>query len=211
MNEPDFAEPARLYGLDECEIAWRTPHSIFVWWELTEAGIARARTDHPVAANARRVLRLFKKHPGSGHREHRDFVLDWNEGNQHLPCAVAGATVRVAVGLLTDEGFFVPLAHSSVVRLPPGEPDHETASRWAVQEAADDTAGVHLSDALGGAGGSSPLRLRNVGWRVVDSAAPAASPQGASGPSSPWDGPQHQPGAAQASSLTARKETHGER
>lgn len=133
ITEPDFAELPHAYGIDECEIAWRTPHTLFAWWELTEAGLERARTEHPVCQHGRRVLRLFIKHPRSGDREHRDFAIEWNEGRQHLPCNIAGATVRVAIGLVSDEGLFVPLAHSSVVRLPPSGPDQEEASRWAIQ------------------------------------------------------------------------------
>lgn len=156
MNEPDFEEPKRVYGLDECEIAWRTPHSIFVWWELSEAGLQKAHRETPVSVGAKAVLRLFLKHPGSGAREHRDFSLTWNEGHLHLPCAIGGATVRVALGLLTEEGFFVPLTHSSVVRLPPGAPDTEVATRWAIQEVA--SGAVTVSEA-----GSQPaVLLRTV-------------------------------------------------
>jgi hypothetical protein len=33
-----------------------------------------------------------------------------------------GAHLRVAVGLLSSEGYFAPIAHSSLVRVPPAEP-----------------------------------------------------------------------------------------
>ncbi len=164
MNEPDFAEPRRLYGLDECEIAWRTPHSIFVWWELSQAGLERAHRETPETQQAQAVLRLFVKHPASGAREHRDFPLSWHEGHQHLPCATSGSTVRVALGLLTNEGFFVPLAHSAVVRLPPAGPDVEVSTRWAQQELVD-----------GELAAQHQLAPQTVGLRLVPPPATAES------------------------------------
>jgi hypothetical protein len=38
--------------------------------------------------------------------------------------------VRVAVGLLSPEGYFAPIAHSSLVRVPYAEPGPEGAVEW---------------------------------------------------------------------------------
>jgi hypothetical protein len=130
----DYEELPETYGVDECELLYRDPHNAFTYWEVTEAGLAAARAQLGQSAEgARRVLRLFITSPGGDgatHRDLSDLEVHWNHGRRYLHVPHAGAQVRVAIGLLSKEGYFAPIAHSSLVRLPPAGPSSEAAVEW---------------------------------------------------------------------------------
>jgi hypothetical protein len=121
----DYEELPETYGVDECEVLFKDPFWVFTYWEVTERGLEAARAQLGQSAGAARlVMRLFTTVPGDGKvdRELRDVDLTWNHGRRYLPAPRAGAHLRIAVGLLTPEGYFAPIAHSSLVRVPPAEP-----------------------------------------------------------------------------------------
>ncbi|MGZ3442547.1 MAG: DUF4912 domain-containing protein, partial [Polyangia bacterium] len=76
------------------------------------------------AQSSKLVLRLFTTVPGPEgvDRQIQDVDLPWNHGRRYMQAPKAGAHLRVAVGLLSGEGYFAPIAHSSLVRVPPAEP-----------------------------------------------------------------------------------------
>src|SRR5207302_311040 len=61
--------------------------------------------------------------PGHGPNDTtRDYALDGTRGRRYLPSPRAGVRLRAATGLVAPSGLFAPIAHSSVVRVPPAEP-----------------------------------------------------------------------------------------
>jgi hypothetical protein len=121
----DFEELPEVYGVDECELTAKDPAQVFAWWEVTEAGLDGARAQlGQSAGSAHLVLRLFTTVPVNGHveREISDVALSWNHGRRYLQAPRPGAHLRIAVGLLSKEGYFAPIAHSSLVRVPPSQP-----------------------------------------------------------------------------------------
>ncbi len=121
----DFAEPPDTYGVDECELLYKDPHTAFAYWEVTDGGLASARAQlSQSAASARLVLRLFTTSSGPNglEREVKDVDLQWNHGRTYFHVPRPGSHLRVAVGLLSAEGYFAPIAHSSLHRLPPTGP-----------------------------------------------------------------------------------------
>lgn len=126
----DLEEPPETYGVDECEVLYKDPFSIFVYWEVTDAGLAAARAQlGPSGASARLILRIFNSAAPPDRRVH-DVDLSWNHGRRHLPAPQSGAQLRVAVGLLTAEGYFAPIAHSTSIRVPPSEPAPDGPVEW---------------------------------------------------------------------------------
>ena len=124
------------YGRDEVEILSKDPHWYFIYWEVTEAGFATAHRQLEIAEGAGRlVLRIFVTTQaatgGREHREIRDLHLHARHGKKYLESPRAGAHLRAAVGLLTAEGLFSPIAQSHPLRLPPTQPSTETAVEWA--------------------------------------------------------------------------------
>ncbi|MGZ3428479.1 MAG: DUF4912 domain-containing protein [Polyangia bacterium] len=121
----DFEELPETYGVDECEVLFKDPFWVFAYWEVSEGGISSARAQLGQSAQSSKlVLRLFTTVPGPEgvDRQIQDVDLPWNHGRRYMQAPKAGAHLRVAVGLLSGEGYFAPIAHSSLVRVPPAEP-----------------------------------------------------------------------------------------
>jgi hypothetical protein len=131
----DLEELPERYGVDEVEVMYKDPWWCFVYWEVTDSGLDAARRQLGASAqSARLVLRLFTTVPAQGNpvREVRDVPLAWNHGRRYVEAPRPGALLRVAVGLLSGEGYFAPIAHSSMWRLPPPHPapSSQTAREW---------------------------------------------------------------------------------
>ena len=121
----DFEELPETYGVDECEVLFKDPFWVFAYWEVTEGGISSARAQLGQSAQTSKlVLRMFTTVPGPEgvDRQIADIDLPWNHGRRYMQAPKPGAHLRVAVGLLSGEGYFAPIAHSSLVRVPPAEP-----------------------------------------------------------------------------------------
>jgi hypothetical protein len=121
----DFEELPDHYGVDECEVLDKDPFWVFAYWEVTDRGLAAARAQLGQSADgARLVLRMFTTvpKPEGVERLLHDVELPGHHGRRYLQSPRPGAHLRVAVGLLSREGYFAPIAHSSLVRVPPTEP-----------------------------------------------------------------------------------------
>jgi hypothetical protein len=143
----DLSELPETYGKDEVGILSKDPLWYFVYWEVTAAGEAAAREQlGPSGEAARLVLRLFITIGGgplpggaaSGHglsygreiRELRDVTLPHLHGRKYLEAPRPGALLRAAVGVLSVEGYFAPIAHSAPVRMPPQQAAPQTSAEW---------------------------------------------------------------------------------
>jgi hypothetical protein len=147
MGMLDFEELPDAYGVDECELLAKDPFHVFAYWEVTEAGIdaARARIGEE-AAQARLVMRVVATHvPGEPgpERESRDFSLEGWRGRRYLPVPRPGMRLRVACGLVTPSGLFVPITHSTQLKVPPAEPATEVSTEW-MEVLPDRSAGLRL-------------------------------------------------------------------
>jgi hypothetical protein len=121
----DFAELPETYGVDECAVLFKNPFWVFAYWEVTEAGMQAARAQLGESARAARpVLRLFTTVANADgvERDIRDVDLTTLSGRQYLRAPRAGAHLRIAIGLLSSEGYFAPITHSSLIRVPPHHP-----------------------------------------------------------------------------------------
>ncbi len=121
----DLEELPEIYGVDECEVLYKDPWWVFAYWEVTDGGLDAARAQlGPSAASSRLVLRLFSTlHDDVNvEREVHDVDLHTHHGRRYLPTVKPGAQLRVAVGLLSQEGYFASIAHSSLQRIPYAEP-----------------------------------------------------------------------------------------
>lgn len=130
----EFEDLPSSYGKDEIALLCQGPRQFFVYWEVTDAGLADARDHLRLAAGqGTLVLRIFDTSVQPGGRELRDVrdvTIEEPVGSQYLDAQRAGAVVRAAVGLLSAEGLFVPIAHSSPLQVPPEQPARETSAEW---------------------------------------------------------------------------------
>ncbi len=194
----DFEELPETYGVDECEVLFKDPFWVFAYWEITDGGVASARAQLGASAEtARLVMRLFTTVPGPEgvDRQIQDVDLPWNHGRRYLQAPKPGAHLRVAVGLLSSEGYFAPIAHSSLLRVPPAEPQPGPVEWMEVVPARSrgrqrepliivrrgddyDERGLRATDVAEEAPGTSPTAGR-TGFPVGGSSSPTAKRPGA--------------------------------
>jgi hypothetical protein len=193
MGMIDFEELPETYGVDECELVAKDPQHVFAWWEVTDAGLDGARAQlGQSAGSAKLVLRLFTTVPVNGHveREIHDVALQWNHGRRYLQAPRAGAHLRIAVGLLSTEGYFAPIAHSSLVRVPPTEPQPGPVE-WMEVVPARRGRGREPLVIVRRSGDHDERGVRLPGGGVVGGSSPG--PGGPAGGGVPWAGPSSSP------------------
>ena len=198
----DFEELPETYGVDECEVMFKDPFWVFAYWEVTDGGISSARAQLGQSAQSSKlVMRMFTTVPGPEgiDRQIQDVDLPWNHGRRYMQAPKPGAHLRVAVGLLSGEGYFAPIAHSSLVRVPPAEPQpgpvewmevvpEKTRGRLRSpivvvrRGAGHDERGVKSPDGPGSddARGTSPSAARpgKPGWPFGGSSSPTGGKRG---------------------------------
>jgi hypothetical protein len=131
LNFLDDGLRPRCYAVDGCVAIPIDPTTLFAYWEVREATLARLRqrrSDGVVALRAFTVTADWNG-PRSSTRDIdvREPVGEWII--RDLP---AGAVVRVAVGWRTGE-VFLPVAHSPALETPYGGPGPmlaELVLRW---------------------------------------------------------------------------------
>lgn len=144
LSHPESTERTRhepalpaIYGRDEVEVFSKDPQTYFIYWEVTEQGLSQARAQLGLSEDeGKLVLRVFVSTQGSSshareQREIRDTLLHQHHGKKYLESPKSGAYVRAAVGLLSTEGLFAPVAQSQALRLPPQHPAVEASVEWA--------------------------------------------------------------------------------
>lgn len=138
-SSPDLGPAGTLpetYGVDEVGVLCKDPWWYFVYWEVTEPGLDAARQQLGASADpARLVLRILSsagERRGRDAREIRDIPVDMaaRHGRKYLEAPRHSSAFRVAIGLLSPEGLFAPIAHSPSVRMPPQQPSSETSIEW---------------------------------------------------------------------------------
>lgn len=163
------------YGVDEVEILCKDPWWYFAYWEVTDASYESAREQIGAsAADAKLVLRIFTQGPAGqpgtrarDGREIRDVPVQARHGRRYLEAPRSNALLRVAIGLLSPEGYFAPIAHSSMVRVPPQQPSSETAVEWLHVLPARGDGRQHERILMGEAGQAH--KERALPWRVAGS------------------------------------------
>jgi hypothetical protein len=106
--EPLPLEPGELpasYGRNRLVLLPVDPYLLYAYWEL--AG------DAPPTAGARPVLR-FEETPGRPF----DVEVDLAAGNWYVHLWSAGKSYRAELGVRSEDGAFVSLAHSNTVQTP---------------------------------------------------------------------------------------------
>lgn len=137
-NRPPFAEPAlpETYGVDEVGVLCKDPWWYFVYWEVTEAGLEAARAQLSASEDGTklvlRVLPAAGERRGRDGRDIRDIPVDMasRHGRRYLEAPRQNAVFRVAIGLLSSDGLFAPIAHSPTIRMPPQQVSGETSIEW---------------------------------------------------------------------------------
>jgi hypothetical protein len=106
------------YDVDECVAIAVDPVTLYVYWEVREATLARLRRVRP---DGSLTLRLVVVTPSwDGPRSAiRDFDVEASVANRIVRDLPAGSVVRAAIGWRNGD-VFLPVAHAPSLETPPG-------------------------------------------------------------------------------------------
>lgn len=130
---PRFGDIPWGYGDNRVTAMARDPHWLFVYWELTDEAIDRARAEvgDPEGWCALRVYdtthRLFD---GTNANWYVDIDVPREANNYYVPVGRPGATVHVDIGVKSREGWFAKIARSSAVGMPRDGISWDTQVEW---------------------------------------------------------------------------------
>lgn len=111
------------YGADRVTAAAIDPDRLFIWWELTDPAIERARARlGPGGPSAWPNLRVYdtsgRIFDGTNAHSYADFRVERSDRRWFVEVGKPGSTAVVEVGLRSSEGFFVRVARSGRVDFP---------------------------------------------------------------------------------------------
>jgi hypothetical protein len=123
------------YGLDRVTAAAVDPDRLFVWWEVTDPAIERARAAlGPGAAGAWLALRVYdttgRLFDGTNAHAYFDHALSRDDRQWFFTIGKPTSTAVVEVGMKSAEGYFVRIARSGRVDFPRKEPSPWTEPEW---------------------------------------------------------------------------------
>jgi hypothetical protein len=141
------------YGADRVTAAAVDPDQLFVYWEVTDAAIERARRAlGPGGPGAGLLLRVYdttgRLFDGTNACSYFDHGIDRAARQWFFQVGKPTSTAFVEIGLRSGEGYFVKIARSGRVDFPRREavpwrdPEWMTVEPWSGQ-----VAGVHRSSA----------------------------------------------------------------
>ncbi len=149
------------YGRDRVTAMVVDPERLFVYWEVTDDGIARAREAlGPGGPGAWLNLRVYdvsgrifdgtNAHDDFDQRVERD-IRQW-----FFTIGKPTSTAVVEIGLLSDEGYFVRIARSGRAEFPRREPVAGGEVEWLTVRTARGPVDPSQQGGLPGGGGSAP-------------------------------------------------------
>jgi hypothetical protein len=131
----DEGELPWTYGEDRITAMARDPESAYVYWEITDEGIASARGRlGPAGAHGWCNLRVYdttgRDFDGVNAHDYFDIGIDRRDREYFLMIRRPGSSLHVEVGLMTHEGYFQPIARSGRVDFPRSGPSPNTQLDW---------------------------------------------------------------------------------
>ncbi len=114
-------------GEEHMALLPRNPESAYLFWEITEAGIARAESGHDGEAPAR-LLGRWEVVDASDSPSSHEFDLETRVGSRFIEW-LTSAPHRARIGWYASRDTFVEIARSTVVVPPSDRPGAEPV-RW---------------------------------------------------------------------------------
>jgi hypothetical protein len=151
------------------------PHRLFVYWELTDEAIERARAVlDPDADAATLVLRVYditgRIFDGTNAHGHFDHPISRDDRRWFFDIHKPGSVAVVELGLRSAQGRFVKIARSSRAEFPRDRPPAAGAPGWLT---------VRVQEGHAEGGGDTGWSVDGGGGSERPAGAPPASPAGA--------------------------------
>ncbi len=123
------------YGEDRITAMVRDPESAYVYWEITDAGIAAARERLGASGpygwcNLRVYDTSGRDFDGTNANDYFDIGIDRRDRDYFLMIRRPGSSLHVEVGIRTHEGYFQPIARSGRADFPRTGPSPDTTLAW---------------------------------------------------------------------------------
>jgi len=123
------------YGEDRVTAIVRDPESAYLYWELTDDGIAAARGRlGPAGPHGWCSLRVYdttgREFDGTNANDYFDVRVDRSDREYFLMIRRPGSAMHVEVGVKTDEGYFQPIARSGRADFPRSGPSGDGSVAW---------------------------------------------------------------------------------
>jgi hypothetical protein len=131
----DTGELPWAYGEDRITAIVRDPDSAYLYWEITDGGIASARSRlGPAGADGWCNLRVYdttgRDFDGTNANDYFDIRVDRTDREYFLMIRRPTSSMHVEIGIKTGEGYFQPIARSGRADFPRSTPSGDTSLEW---------------------------------------------------------------------------------
>jgi hypothetical protein len=148
----DGAELPWAYGEDRITATARDPDSLYVYWEITDGGIAGARrrlgTGGEVAwCNLRLYETTGRDFDGTNANDYFDIGVGREDRERFVMIHRPGASFHAEIGMMSKDGYFQPIARSGRAECPRASPGSNQGLEWmtVTTHAAHPTARPYIS------------------------------------------------------------------
>jgi hypothetical protein len=131
----DAGELPWAYGEDRITALVRDPESAYVYWEITDEGIAAARSRlGPAGQHGWCNLRVYdttgRDFDGTNAHDYFDIRVDRNDREYFVMIRRPASSMHVEVGIRTHEGYFQAIARSGRADFPRNSPSPDSRLEW---------------------------------------------------------------------------------
>ncbi len=133
--EVDLGELPWGYGQDRITALVRDPDSAYLYWEITDEGIAAARSRlGPAGVDGWCTLRIYDTtghaFDGTNANDYLDIRVDRADREHFVMVRRPGSSMHAEIGIKTHEGYFQPVARSGRADFPRNAPSTNTSLEW---------------------------------------------------------------------------------
>lgn len=123
------------YGEDRITVVVRDPDSAYLYWEITDEGIAAARARlGPRGGGGWINLRIYdttgRAFDGTNANDYFDLTVDRADREYYLMIRRPTSSMHAEIGVKTDEGFFQAIARSGRADFPRNAPSPNGTLDW---------------------------------------------------------------------------------
>jgi hypothetical protein len=131
----DAGELPWAYGEDRITAMVRDPDSAYLYWEITDEGIAAARSRLGAAGqhgwcNLRIYDTTGRDFDGTNANDYFDVRVDRNDREYYVMVRRPSSSMHAEIGIKTHEGFFQPVARSGRAEFPRNWPSPNATLEW---------------------------------------------------------------------------------
>jgi hypothetical protein len=146
IEQSKFAVGAEPPAIDAGELDWAygenritamalDPESAFLYWEVTDEGIAGARARlGSGGGDAWCSLRVYdttgRAFDGTNAKDYLDIQVDRRDRDYFVRIRRPGSSMHAEIGMKSHEGFFQPIARSGQVDFPRNQPSPDANLEW---------------------------------------------------------------------------------